>query len=60
MSAKVTISYERPEELEKILERLGPMVKSYKVDKMQRGRFKKAYVCFDVCPEGPQGLSKTY
>ena len=26
MSAKVTISYEKPEELEKILDRLAPMI----------------------------------
>lgn len=43
MSAKVTISYERPEELEKILKRLEPMVSSYKVSSGQKGRYKKAY-----------------
>lgn len=48
MSAKVTISYERTEELRAVLDRLGPMVRSYKVAKMQRGRFKKAYADLDA------------
>lgn len=43
MSAKVTISYERPEELEKILRQLGPMVSSCRVSSGQKGRYKKAY-----------------
>ena len=48
MSAKVTISYERSEELEKILEQLGPMVKSLKTPGGQRGRYKKAYAGLDT------------
>lgn len=48
MSAKVTISYERPEELEKILGQLGPMVKSFKIPGGQRGRYKKAYAGLDT------------
>jgi len=47
MSAKVTISYEKPEELEKILDRLAPMIKSYKISSGQKGRYKKAYA--DLC-----------
>lgn len=52
MSAKVTISYERMEELRAVLDRLGPMVRSYKVAKMQRGRFKKAYADLDADKTG--------
>lgn len=48
MSAKVTISYEQPGELRAVLEQLGPMVRSYKVAKRQRGRFKKAYADLDA------------
>lgn len=48
VSAKVTISYERTEELRAVLDRLGPMVRSYKVAKRRRGRFKRAYADLDV------------
>lgn len=61
MSAKVTISYERPEELEKILGQLGPMVKSLKTPGGQRGRYKKAYASVDTRLEGAveqSGLSR--
>ena len=47
-SIKITLSYERPEELREALERLGPMVRSYKVARRQQGRFKRAYI--DCCP----------
>ena len=52
MSTKVTISYEQPGELRAILEQLGPMVRSYKVAKRQRGRFKKAYADLDADKTG--------
>lgn len=41
---KIKVSYERSEELQKVLERLRPDVKSWKVAKNQEGRFKKAYI----------------
>lgn len=47
-SIKITVSYERLEELKEILKRLGPLVKSYKVSKRRRGRFRKAYVLGDA------------
>lgn len=54
-SIKITLSYERSEELKAVLERLGPMAKSYKVAKRQRGRFKKAYILGDELePEKPE------
>lgn len=48
MSVKITVSYEYLGELRAVLERLGPMVKSYKVARRQQGRFKRAYI--DCCP----------
>lgn len=44
MSVKITISYERPEELEGVLKRLRSVAKCYKLPKDQKGRYKKAYV----------------
>jgi len=42
---KVRISYEKPEELQRILKRLEPEIKRYKIATSQKGsRFKKAYV----------------
>ena len=41
---KIKVSYERPEELKRILDRLGPEVKSLKVARNQEGKFKKAYI----------------
>lgn len=51
-SIKITISYERPEELKEALERLGPMVRSCKASRRQQGRFKKAYIMGEAacCP----------
>lgn len=44
---KIKISYERPEELQKVLERLAPNVKNLKVARKQDGRFLKAYVTME-------------
>ena len=44
MSVKIKVSYESPEELQKVLERLAPMVQKYKVSKGQEGQYKKAYI----------------
>lgn len=44
---KIKISYERPEELQKVLERLAPNVKNLKVSRKQDGRFLKAYVTME-------------
>lgn len=38
---KIKVSYERPEELRKVLERLNPYVKA---SRDQKGRFLKAYI----------------
>lgn len=44
---KIKISYERPEELQEVLERLAPNVKNLKVARKQDGRFLKAYVTME-------------
>ncbi|MFR8846833.1 hypothetical protein [Clostridium fessum] len=44
---KIKISYERPEELQEVLKRLTPNVKSLKVARKQDGRFLKAYVTME-------------
>lgn len=41
---KIKVSYEDPEELRRILERLRPDVKSWKVSRNREGRFLKAYI----------------
>lgn len=48
MSAKVKISYEKPEELKQIVAMLSPVMRSCKVAKGQQGRYKKAYVEIDA------------
>lgn len=44
MSVRLKVSYEEPEELRHLLERLQPVVKSWKVSRNREGRFKKAYI----------------
>lgn len=41
---KVKISYERPEELQRFLEKLQPEIERLKVSRNQEGKFLKAYV----------------
>ena len=44
MSVKIKVSYQRPEELRRILERLGPEVMTCRRAKNQEGKFLKAYI----------------
>lgn len=44
MSVKLKVSYERPEELRRLLDRLGPEVKSWRHSQNREGRFLKAYI----------------
>lgn len=41
---KLKISYQQPQELQKVLKRLRPDIKSCKVAKRQEGAYKRAYV----------------
>lgn len=52
MSMRIKISYESPQELQEVLERLGSMVQSYRVPKRQEKTYKRAYICLqtqDLC-----------
>ncbi len=44
MSIKIKVSYESPQELQEVLERLKPILLSCKVQKTQNGRYKRAYI----------------
>jgi len=44
LSVKITISYERPEELMATLRQLSPMIQSSKLSRKQEGKYKRAYV----------------
>ena len=44
---KIKVSYERPEELRKVLERLNPYVKNWKASRNQNGHFLKAYIIME-------------
>ncbi|MBS5064563.1 MAG: hypothetical protein KHZ58_12355 [Hungatella hathewayi] len=66
---KIKVSYERPEELKQLLDRLRPDVKTWKVSGNQEGRFKKAYIELveprtkqegnkDFCPEVSESIPR--
>lgn len=42
-SVKIRVSYERQEELERIMRKLAPDVKHWKIARRQDGHFKRAY-----------------
>ena len=44
LSVKIKVSYERPEELQRILDKLQPDIEHWKASGNQEGRFKKAYI----------------
>ena len=46
MSVKIKVSYEQPEELQQILDKLGQGVKHVKLSRQQAGQYKKAYIDF--------------
>lgn len=43
MSVKVRVSYERPDELKKVISLLRPVISAYKI-KPAKGRYKLAYI----------------
>ncbi|GAA6295506.1 hypothetical protein F220043C3_39400 [Enterocloster asparagiformis] len=47
---KLKVSYERPEELHHLLDRLGPEVKSWRHSQNREGQFKKAYIVIKERP----------
>lgn len=44
MSVKIKVSYESHQELERVLQVLSPIIKTYKVAKRQEKQFKNAYI----------------
>lgn len=44
MSVVIKVSYMKPAELQKIIERLSPDIKSWKTSNNDQGKFKKAYI----------------
>lgn len=48
---KLKVSYEHPEELHCLLEKLRPDVKNWRVSRNQEGRFLKAYVQMKEKPD---------
>lgn len=48
MAVKVRISYKDPQELQKVLKMLQPVIKTCKADKGDQGQYKKAYVELNI------------
>lgn len=44
---KIKVSYERPEELQHILDRLRPDIKTWRKSRNRDGQFMKAYIFLD-------------
>ena len=44
LSVKIKISYERPDELNRILQLLRPVISSVKMPKARNGKYRRAYV----------------
>lgn len=54
MAVKVRVSYEQPQELHTVLSLLHPIIQSYKTEKGENGRYKKAYLEVNVPEENVQ------
>ena len=46
---KIKVSYEHPEELKHLIERLGQDVKRIKAPRQQEGKFQKVYIELKDC-----------
>lgn len=44
LSVKIKVSYERPEELQRLLYKLQPDIKTFRRANNREGKFKKAYI----------------
>lgn len=55
---KIRVSYERPEELRRILEKLQPDVTSWKVSRNREGQHLKAYIIINSCDVANAGGRK--
>ena len=59
MSAKVRISYEKPQELHTVTEMLKPIIKSCRAEKGENGRYKRAYLDVEIPEEKVQKSADT-
>lgn len=55
LSVKIKVSYEHPEELWRVLDKLRPDIKTWKASGNQEGQFKKAYI---VLQEPQENIEK--
>ena len=44
MAIKIKVSYEDPEDLRWLVDKLGPAIKYWRMAKNQEGQYKKAYI----------------
>lgn len=54
ISVKVRVSYEKPQELQTVLELLRPVIRSYKPEKGQSGAYRRAYVEIGIPQESDE------
>lgn len=54
ISVKIRISYEKPQELQKVLELLRPVIRSYKPEKGRSGAYRRAYVEIGIPKESDE------
>lgn len=54
MAVKVRVSYEEPQELQRVTELLKPIIKSCKADKGENGQYKRAYLEVNILEENAQ------
>lgn len=54
MAVKIKISYEKPQELHRVLKLLNPIIKSCKAEKGGNGRYKRAYIEVNIPEEEVQ------
>jgi len=54
MAVKVRVSYEEPQELQMVTELLQPVIKSCKANKVENGRYRRAYLEVEIPEECAQ------
>lgn len=54
ISVKIRVSYEKPQELQTVLELLRPVIRSYKPEKGQSGAYRRAYVEIGIPKESDE------
>ena len=54
ISVKIRVSYEKPQELQTVLELLRPVIRSYKPEKGHSGAYRRAYVEIGIPQESDE------